>query len=181
MQPSRWRWENVPVPEAHLAALGAAAVAHLVVPARVPLSRRTARLVGLTTMVAGTGLAAWAVTSASAARVGVDRPASLVTTGAFAVTRNPMYEGWSIATAGLGIAARSPWVLAAAAIAAAATHREVLGEEARLSRAFGPEFAAYVAATPRYLGSTGPAQGVARVARIIRGTRGTTFGGDDDR
>lgn len=89
----RWRWGNVPVPEAHLAALGVAALAHLMLPARLPLGRRAAHLAGWLTMVAGIGLAAWGVSSASAADVGVDRPSRLVTTGAFAVSRNPMYQG----------------------------------------------------------------------------------------
>jgi protein-S-isoprenylcysteine O-methyltransferase Ste14 len=171
MDRSHWRWDNVPVPEAHLAALGAAILASLLLPARLPLGRRIANLLGLPTMAGGSGLAAWAVSSASASEVGVDRPSKLVTTGAFAVSRNPMYQGWSIAIAGLGIATRSPWVLAAAALASAATHREILDEEAALTRRFGDEFAVYVDATPRYLLSGGLAGLVVRVARMIRGTR----------
>ena len=171
MKLSRWRWDNVPVPEAHVAALAAASLAQVVLPVRVPLGRRSARLVGWPTMVAGIGLAAWGAASASDAGVGVDRPARLVTTGAFAISRNPMYLGWSIAAAGAGIATRSAWVLAAAAIATAVAHREVLGEEAGLSSAFGREYATYVDATPRYLGSNGPANAIARVATMIRGTR----------
>ncbi len=120
---------------------------------RMPVGRRLARLVGWPMIGAGIGLAAWGVTSASAAGVGVDRPARLVTTGAFAISRNPMYIGWSIAVAGLSMAARSPWVLGAAVFAAGHTHREILQEEAALSGAFGPDFEAYAARTPRYLGT----------------------------
>ena len=80
-----------------------------------------------------------------------------------------MYLGWSTGVAGLGIAARSPWVLGAAVAAARHTHREILQEEATLSRAFGPEFEAYAAATPRYLGSQSLTGALARVARMIRG------------
>jgi protein-S-isoprenylcysteine O-methyltransferase Ste14 len=122
-------------------------------------------------IVAGIGLAAWSVTSASAEGIGVDRPARLVTTGAFAISRNPMYLGWSTSVAGFGLAARSPWVLGAAVVAARHTHREILQEEGTLSRAFGAEFGAYAAATPRYLGSESLAGALARVARMIRGTR----------
>jgi protein-S-isoprenylcysteine O-methyltransferase Ste14 len=168
MTAPRWRWDNVPVPEPHLAALGAATLAHVVLPARLPLGRWSARVLGLTTMAAGAGLAVCAVASASDAGVGVDRPTSLITTGAYAVSRNPMYQGWSIAIAGLGLATRSPWTLAAAALATAATHRGILEEEAALSEAFGSEFASYAATTPRYLE---PAGAVAAVARMIRGTR----------
>ena len=103
-------------------------------------------------VAAGTGLAAWGVASASVAGVEVDRPASLVTTGAFAVSRNPMYQGWSIALCGLGIATRSAWIIGAAVLATAATHRAILDEESRLSEAFGGRFTAYTAVTPRYLG-----------------------------
>jgi protein-S-isoprenylcysteine O-methyltransferase Ste14 len=119
-------------------------------------------------IVAGVGLAAWGVTSASVTGVGVDRPARLVTTGAFAFNRNPMYVGWSMGVAGLGMAARSPWVLGAALVAARHTHREILQEEATMARAFGPEFEAYAAATPRYLSLAGT---LARVSSMIRGTR----------
>jgi protein-S-isoprenylcysteine O-methyltransferase Ste14 len=149
----RWHWRNVPLPEAHLAALGAATLGHLILPARAPLGRRTAGLLGWTMVAAGTGLAAWGVTSASTAGVEVDRPTRLVTTGAFAVSRNPMYEGWSIALGGLGMATRSPWIIAAAVFAAAATHRAILDEESRLSEAFGRKFVAYTGETPRYLAS----------------------------
>jgi protein-S-isoprenylcysteine O-methyltransferase Ste14 len=152
MKASRWRWDNVPIPEAHVAALAAAGLAHVVLPVRVPLGRRFAQMAGWPIAFAGAGLAAWAVTSATAAGVGVDQPSKLVTNGAFEISRNPMYLGWSIAAAGVGIVTRSPWVLAATSLAAAATHREVLDEEAGLSVAFGAEYAAYVDATPRYVG-----------------------------
>ena len=169
MKPSRWRWDNVPVPEAHVAAFGVASLAQIVLPVRLPIGRSPARLIGWPLIVAGIGLAAWGVTSASTAGVGVDRPAGLVTTGAFAISRNPMYVGWSTGVAGLGIVARSPWVLGAAVAAAKHTHREIIQEEARLSRAFGPEFEAYAAATPRYLGPQRLTRPLARVARMIRG------------
>ena len=159
------------MPEAHVAALGLAGLAQIVLPVRLPIGRRVARLAGWPMIVAGIGLATWGVTSASAAGVSVDRPARLVTTGAFAISRNPMYLGWSTGVAGLGLAARSPWLLGAALLAAGHTHREILREEATLSRAFGPEFEAYGAATPRYLGSESLTWAVARVASTIRSAR----------
>ena len=151
MATSGWRWENVPVPEQHLAAIAAALLAEWLLPAPVPLGRRTSRVIGWSALVTGAGLAAWAVRSASTANVAVDRPQRLVTTGAFASTRNPMYLGWTTALAGIGLARRSAWMMAAAAVAAARTHRDILAEEAALEEAFGKTFSAYAATTPRYL------------------------------
>jgi protein-S-isoprenylcysteine O-methyltransferase Ste14 len=169
-----WRWDNVPLPEQHLVALGAATLADVILPLRVPIHRGSARLAGGAVLAAGISLAAWAVTSASRAGVGVDHPTDLVTAGAFGVARNPMYQGWTLAIIGLGIAARSPWMLTAAVIATAAAHRAILDEEMATSRQFGEEYEAYRGRTPRYVGS---AEAVARVRRMIRG-RSVIDGGD---
>jgi protein-S-isoprenylcysteine O-methyltransferase Ste14 len=163
-----WSWSNVPLPEAHLAALVAAGFAGSIVPLRVPIGRGTAAILGWPTLAAGTGFIAWSVASASSRQVAIDRPGALVTTGAFELCRNPMYQGWATAVIGFGVARRSPWILAAAAIAAAATHRAVLQEEASLSAAFGREFDAYARSTPRYLGLV---PSLAALARMIRGRR----------
>ena len=117
-------------------------------------------------LAGGLALAAWAVTSASRAGVAVDRPGALVTSGAFSVARNPMYQGWTMAIIGLGIAARSVWMLAGSAVAAATVHRASLAEEADLLRAFGDRFADYRARTPRYVTLAGA---VAQVRRMSRG------------
>jgi protein-S-isoprenylcysteine O-methyltransferase Ste14 len=145
-----WRWDNVPVPEPHVAALAAAALVHAIAPARLPLGRRIAHLVGWPLVAGGTALAAWAVTSASASGVSVDRPSQLVKHGAYAVSRNPMYVAWSISLVGLAIVARSAWMLIGAVLASGAVHREVLREEVVLDRAFADEYRAYREATPRY-------------------------------
>lgn len=146
-----WRWDNVPIPEPHLAALATAALVHAIAPARLPFGRRTGHLVGWPMVAGGVALAAWAVKSASAAGVSVDRPSQLVETGAYAVSRNPMYVAWSVGLVGLGVVTRSAWMLIGAVLASAAVHREVLREEATLEHAFGAEYHAYRAATPRYL------------------------------
>ena len=96
-------------------------------------------------------LGSWAVASASRAGATVDRTDKLVRTGAFAVSRNPMYLAWSLGLLGLAVLMRSVWLLVGAAAASMAVHREVLREEHALERAFGDEYRAYRAATPRYL------------------------------
>lgn len=77
---------------------GAAAV-HVVVPMRMPIARRTRRIVGGPMLAVGIGLASGAVASAGDAEV--EREDALMTRGAYALSRNPMYVGWSAGVLGL--------------------------------------------------------------------------------
>lgn len=79
------------------------------------------------------------------------RPERLVRSGPYAVSRNPMYVGWALLQLGIGIATGSGWVLATLPFVGAVVHREVLGEERRLSETFGDEYREYCATTGRYL------------------------------
>ena len=65
----RWRWSNVPIPELHLAALGAAAMLHWLVPLRLPLPGWLRFGVGGPMVAGGMGLAGWAIASAGDADV----------------------------------------------------------------------------------------------------------------
>lgn len=145
----RWRWSNVPIPELHLAALGAAAMFHWLVPLRLPLPGWLRFGVGGPMVAGGMGLAGWAI--ASAGDADVERASELVTRGAFAVSRNPMYLGWSAGVVGTAVLCRSAWLAATAAVAIRMLHREVRAEEVRLAERFGVEYSAYRARVPRYL------------------------------
>ena len=143
------RWSNVPVPEPHVAALIGAALAHFALPLRLPINRRAARGLGAPMVAAGAGLAAWAVVSAADADV--ERESALVTDGAYAVSRNPMYVGWSTSVLGLALVTRSAWLMAAWLVALSFLDAEVDAEESRLLERFGSEYAAYRDRVPRYL------------------------------
>ena len=143
------RWSNVPIPEAHVAAIVAGAGMHVVVPMRLPIADPVRWTVAVTLMACGAGLAAWAV--ASAGEADVERESELVTDGPYAITRNPMYLGWSAGVLGLAVASRSTWMLVAWAVAVRALDREIKAEESRLSARFGREYGAYRARVPRYV------------------------------
>ena len=142
------RWANVPVPEAHIGAMVAAAGMHALMPIRLPISDLARGTVAPGLVAAGVGLAAWAV--ASAGDADVERASELVTRGPYAMTRNPMYLGWSAAVLGLAVASRSAWMLVTWVVALRALHRAIRAEESRLSSRFGLEYAAYLARVPRY-------------------------------
>jgi protein-S-isoprenylcysteine O-methyltransferase Ste14 len=143
------RWSNVPIPEAHLVAIAAGTAMQMSVPLRAPLGDRVRWTLAAPLAAAGLALAAWAV--ASAGDADVERETALITNGAYAVTRNPMYIGWSAGILALAVASRSAWMLAAWSVAVLALDREIRAEESRLSDRFGAAYATYRARVPRYL------------------------------
>jgi protein-S-isoprenylcysteine O-methyltransferase Ste14 len=143
------RWSNVPVPEPQLVAIAAGAGMHLLLPIRAPFRGLFRWPLAASLMAGGLGLVAWAV--ASAGDADVERETALVTHGAFAITRNPMYLGWSAGVLGLAVASRSAWMLAAWSGAVWVLDHEIRAEESRLSDRFGAAYDAYRTRVPRYL------------------------------
>lgn len=144
-----WRVRNVPVPAEYPVVLATAFGLHRIRPWSLPGSRRAHRLVGLPLVAAGVLLAAWAVRTA--AEVDLAHPGRLVRLGPYAISRNPMYLGWLLASVGLGVVAGAFWVVAAVPLAAVRVHREVRREEGRLAASFSAEFETYCECVPRYV------------------------------
>lgn len=77
----------------------------------------------------------------------------LVTTGAFSVSRNPLYLGGFCLLAGIALALNLLWSLALLAPAIAACHYLLIVPEERcLAAKFGAEYAQYAASVRRWLG-----------------------------
>jgi protein-S-isoprenylcysteine O-methyltransferase Ste14 len=77
---------------------------------------------------------------------------AIVTSGAFRLSRNPMYVGFVAMLAGAGIAANSvPLLLAALAMFLYLDWYVIAREERYLSRAFGAEYEAYCRKVRRWL------------------------------
>jgi protein-S-isoprenylcysteine O-methyltransferase Ste14 len=76
----------------------------------------------------------------------------LVTTGIYRWTRNPIYLGFFLAYAGIGVAALSPWILILTLpIVVTIRYGVVAREEAYLERRFGDAFRNYKARVRRWL------------------------------
>lgn len=76
----------------------------------------------------------------------------LVTSGPFAVSRNPIYLGNTILTSGLGIALANPWFFIAAIAAALATNfLQIVPEEKHLERQFGKSWRTYTKKVRRWI------------------------------
>ena len=77
---------------------------------------------------------------------------ALVTTGIHGWSRNPIYVGMFLLYAGIGIAARSPWVLVLALpLVIILRYGVVAREEAYLERRFGDAYRDYKARVRRWL------------------------------
>lgn len=103
----------------------------------------------------GLGLDLWAMATMMLARTNIlpNRAAGrLVTYGPFAISRNPIYLGNTTLMLGIGLAWSALWFLPLAICVAALVERlAIRREEAHLALLFGPEWAAYAAATPRWI------------------------------
>src|SRR5262245_49797067 len=77
---------------------------------------------------------------------------ALVTTGIHSWTRNPIYLGFFLVYAGIGVAARSPWILILTLpLAITIRYGVVAREEAYLERRFGDTYRDYKARVRRWL------------------------------
>lgn len=114
-----------------------------------------AAFAGSALAVLGLAFGGWAFGTFLAARTTPhpNHPVSaLVTWGPYRISRNPMYTGLSVLTAGLALIANTPWLLAALPFVWFALRRHVIDrEEAYLERTFGEEYRAFKARTRRWL------------------------------
>jgi protein-S-isoprenylcysteine O-methyltransferase Ste14 len=144
-----WRWTNIPLPEPHMAGILATAVLHLARPWWLPGSKRLYSSAGWTLVGAGVAISASAVRAAS--DIDLERPSTLISGGPYAISRNPMYVGWTLLYVGGALVTRNAWMIASVPVVAGFIHREVVREEHKLEGAFGQEYARYKTLVRRYL------------------------------
>jgi len=101
--------------------------------------------------LAGFALTLWSF--GDSFRVGIDevKPDALVTTGMFAVSRNPIYVCFLIFFLGQFLVNPCLALAAVIPLLALAIHRQILREEAFLARHYGADYAAYRQRVRRYL------------------------------
>lgn len=143
------RWSNVPLPEGHLAALGIGLALHKALSLGLPAPTLMKRVVGPVIASLGTLLTIWAVIAVR--DVDVTSPARVVTRGPYALSRHPMYVGWTMVYLGAALMVGSRWLLILLPPALAYTHRTVLREERCLESRFGREYRQYRERVRRYL------------------------------
>lgn len=143
------RWRNVPVPEWHVAGLVGGGVLHWLRPWFLPIDRPAGMAVGSVLVFGGLVLVGWSVHVVG--RQPIDAPETLVTTGPYRYSRNPMYVAWTALYVGIASIADAVWPLALLPAVAVLTHRTVRREERRLAERFEGDYAAYRERVRRYL------------------------------
>ncbi|HTV93441.1 MAG TPA: isoprenylcysteine carboxylmethyltransferase family protein [Verrucomicrobiae bacterium] len=123
-------------------------------PVHTRLLPAIASWIGVLCCAAGVMLMGWSLASfGTSFRVGIDadRPDKLITSGAFAITRNPIYVAFGLVLAGEFLI-QPTWLMLVYLVAGVALfHRQVLREEAFMTAHYGPEFRAYAARVRRYV------------------------------
>jgi protein-S-isoprenylcysteine O-methyltransferase Ste14 len=144
----------VPPPLYYGAAFAAGMVLHAALPAAIGARPATA-VAGALVLAAGTAFALAGVVAVRRHRTTIvpHRPvATLLTTGPYRLSRNPMYTGLAVAYVGGALLAGSLWPLATLPIALVAVRTLVIGrEESYLTGRFGPAYVAYRARTRRWV------------------------------
>lgn len=109
---------------------------------------------GVIAMAAGAGLLAWAQRAMGTSwRVGIDAaPTGLVTSGPFALSRNPTFLGFLLLFAGAALAAPGPLTAVALGAALVSFPAQVRLEEAHLAALHGDAWRAYAARIRRWFG-----------------------------
>jgi len=131
---------------------------HLLVPFRLPRGGLTPLVIagGALLIIAGVALVILARRGFARHSQPTDpgHPTSaLVTTGVFAVSRNPLYLGGVCVLAGLALIVDVPWGLVLLLPAIIACHILLIAPEERyLAAKFGAEYRTYAATVPRWLG-----------------------------
>lgn len=110
--------------------------------------------IGVLCCVAGATLMAWSLVSfGTSFRVGIDadRPDKLITSGVFALTRNPIYVAFGFVLTGEFLIQPS-WIMLVYMLAGfALLHRQTLREEIFLREHYGAAFQTYAGHVRRYL------------------------------
>ncbi len=132
-----WRWANFPVPEGHLALMGLS----LFLSRRWPKPLGRGRRLGLSMIMAGVALAAWATRAAG--ELDLEHPAGLVVDGPYRWSRHPMYVAWTMAYLGVAPAFDTRWPLFLSPVLGWWVRREARREETRLIATFGTDYLRY--------------------------------------
>lgn len=143
------KWKNIPIPEGHIIPLILGILAQESFPITLVITEWLRYALGIPFALGGIILAAWSIHEVSA--IEVDAPTELITTGPYAISRNPMYVAWSLIYVGAIYLVNTKWLLLLFSFVLAFTHyRVILQEERELEERFDNQYREYCKKVRRY-------------------------------
>jgi len=143
------KWKNVPIPEGHVIPLILGILAQESFPLPLDNIEWLGYALGIPFILAGIFLAAWSVHEVNA--ISIEAPKELITTGPYAIGRNPMYVAWSLIFVGAIFLVNTKWLALLFSFVLAYTHyRVILREERELEEQFGNDYREYCNKVGRY-------------------------------
>lgn len=144
------KWKNVPIPESVVIPLLVGISLYLLFPRPLVPASFVFVALGSACLLGGLLLIAWSVKTVGA--MDMAAPDSLITSGPYAISRNPMYVAWILIYAAIILFTRSLWLLLLFPIALGMTHFcAIVPEEQVLDEKFGETYAHYRRRVRQYL------------------------------
>ncbi len=143
------KWRNFPFPETYIAPLLLGVVIDFIFPQILIANSIVPFVLGTPLMLAGLLIIYGAVRAVGSQEV--DGPTTLITSGPYAWSRNPMYVGWAFIYIGATCVINSLWLLILFPVALVLTHFVVLREEKALRDLFDDGYSEYCHHVRRYI------------------------------
>jgi protein-S-isoprenylcysteine O-methyltransferase Ste14 len=143
------KWKNIPIPEGHLIPLMLGIALQGLFPCRPFKIQWISYGIGVPMLIAGSLLIGWSVHEVR--KIDIAAPDQLITTGPYAISRNPMYVAWSLIYLAFVFLVNSIWLLVTFPLVLLYTHFcVILNEEKQLIVILGEQYLEYKSKVKRY-------------------------------
>jgi protein-S-isoprenylcysteine O-methyltransferase Ste14 len=147
---SKFKWSNIPVPESHVIALVVGIALQVWRPLEFWGAVWQRQVIGWSILLIGILLALWATVTFM--EMDFSKPTTVVTSGPYAFSRNPMYVAWTLIYLAITLLVNTLWLVALLPVPLLIMHFiYVRSEERLLEEKFGEEYRQYQARVRRYL------------------------------
>lgn len=106
---NRIKWSNIPIPQGHVIPLVISVVLHVWRRLELWQAAWQRQITGWSLLLIGILLALWAATAFK--QMDFEKPTTIVTTGPYAFSRNPMYVAWTLIYLAIALLVNTWWLI----------------------------------------------------------------------
>jgi protein-S-isoprenylcysteine O-methyltransferase Ste14 len=145
-----FRWSNIPIPEGHVITMVVGIALHIWHPLEFWQATWQSQVLGWILLSMGILLALWA--TATFKEMDFAKPTSVISTGPYAFSRNPMYVAWTLIYLAAALLVNTWWLVMLLPVVLLLTHFIVIrNEERQMEEKFGEAYRQYRTQIRRYL------------------------------